>query len=93
MSCSIAALLAAISLLTQTPSNFVLANITACSLNSSSSACHRERAVAAEAREQTYRETVRDAVWACKDEEVFAELFPYCDKQTIWAGHCRVEQP
>jgi hypothetical protein len=91
MTCSVAALLAAISLLTQPPSNVVLTNITACTLNPSSAACHRERAVAAEAREKVYWETVTNAVLACDDEEGFAGLFPNCIPRTAWTGSCRVE--
>jgi hypothetical protein len=90
MTCSIAALLAAISLLTQPPSNAVLTNITACTLNPSSAACHRERAVAAEAREATYYKVVTNAVLACRDEEGFGKLFPNCIPLTGWTGYCRV---
>jgi hypothetical protein len=91
MTCSIAALLAAISLLTQPGSPVILTNITACSLNPSSAACHRERAVAAEAREKAYRETVTDAVMACALEDGFTSLFPYCATDTYNFEPCRVE--
>jgi hypothetical protein len=90
MTCSIAALLAAISLLTQPGSTMVLANITACDMNSSSAACYRDRARDAETRETEYRKVVTDAILACGDEEVFAKLFPNCVPLTAWAGYCRV---
>jgi hypothetical protein len=90
MSCSIGALLAAISLLTQPPSNVVLTNITACTTNPSSAACHRERAVAAEAREATYYKLVTQAVLSCDDEEGFDGLFPNCIPRSMWTGSCRV---
>jgi hypothetical protein len=90
MTCSIAALLAAISFMTQPPSNVVLTNITSCTLNPSSAACYRERAITAEAREKAYRETVTDAVMACASEEGFENLFPYCTANTHVFGYCRV---
>jgi hypothetical protein len=90
MTCSIAALLAAISLLTQPGSTTVLTVITACDRNPSSAACYRDRAMDAEARETEYYKVVTDAVLACRDEEGFAKLFPSCIPRTEWTGYCRV---
>jgi hypothetical protein len=91
MSCSIGALLAAISFMTQPSSNVVLANITSCTLNPSSAACYRLRADEAEEREKVYRETVTDAVMACALEDGFTSLFPYCATDTYNFAPCRVE--
>jgi hypothetical protein len=90
MSCSVAALLAAISFMTQPPSNIVLTNITACTFSPVSAACYRLRADEAEAREKAYREAVTDAVMACALEDGFMSLFPYCAPDKYNFEPCRV---